>query len=233
MTKTFSKKSNQSGNILVYILGAILLMGLLIIMVKGSSTPGSGIDKEALLIRVSEVQNYGQELERAVAYIMRNGHSEADIRFAYPGAASAYGDITSDPTRQVFATAGGGATYREPPTDIQIAPADWIFTSGNTVLNVGSHCASAECMDLIAILPNVSKEFCVRINDKAGVVNIAGDPPEDSGTSSTGNLYVGTFVYGNIIADTAQYLSGKTEACYESTSNPPAGYYYYRVLYAR
>ena len=74
--------NSQSGNILIYILGAVFLLGALTIMVKGSSAPGGGIDEEALIIRVSEVQNYGRELEQAVSYIFQNGHSEADIRLS-------------------------------------------------------------------------------------------------------------------------------------------------------
>lgn len=60
------------------------MLGLLAMTVKGSNTLGAGIDSEQLAIRVAEVQQYGQELERAVTYVLRNGHSEIDIRFASP-----------------------------------------------------------------------------------------------------------------------------------------------------
>ena len=229
---------NETGNILIYILGAIFLLGILVVVVKGSSTPGSNIDRESLLIRVAEVQAYGQELERAVAYIMRNGHSEADIRFAHPDADPAYGDITDTPTRQVFAREGGGARYREPPSDIQTTPTptptDWIFTAENAVGNIGTSCTDDSCVDLTALLMNVSKGFCIELNKKASVENPSEDPPKDENNIAYGTAFVGTYQHGNNILDAALTLSQNIEGCVEGGGAPSTGtYHYYRVLLAR
>ena len=94
MDHSFEKSCPQSGNILIYIIGAIALIGLLTVMVKGSTLPGAGIDREELELRASDIQQYAMELERAVAYILQSGYSESDIRFAHPNHSSAYGDIT-------------------------------------------------------------------------------------------------------------------------------------------
>ena len=228
---------NEAGNILIYILGAIFLLGILVVVVKGSSTPGSNIDRESLLIRVAEVQAYGQELERAVAYVMRNGHSEADIRFAHPDADPAYGDITDTPTRQVFAREGGGARYREPPSDIQTTPTptDWIFTAENVVGNIGTSCTDDSCVDLTALLMNVSKGFCIELNKKASVENPSEDPPKDENLLAYGTAFTGTYQRVNHILDAAgTTLLQNIEGCFEGGGNPPAGtYHYYRVLLAR
>ena len=227
----------QSGNVLIYILGAIFLLGLLVVLVKGSSTPGSNVDKEQLLIRVAEVQEYGQELERAIAYIMQSGHSEVDIRFAHPDADIAYGDITDTPSRQVFSRSGGGAKYRKPPSDAQSTTTDWFFSGENIVVGVASSnsCVTADCTDLIALLMNVSKEFCVLINDKNGVENIGRNPPQDLGTMAYSDAFVGTYTITRHIKDDATlYLSGHLEGCFEGGGTPPTGtYHYYRVLLAR
>ena len=232
------KKQNEAGNILLYILGAIALLGLLIIAVKGSSTPGSNINEEELMIRVAEIQQYGAELEQAVTYIMQNGFSETDIRFAHPDANSAYGDITDNPQRQVFSRNGGGATYRQPPSDIQTTATDWVFSGENVVNDIGSsiNCngVNSSCVELIALLMNVTKDFCILINEKNNITNASGDPPQDDGHVAHSVPFVGSFNHSRNIIDTTFYLAGKMEGCFEGDTTPPSGtYHYYRVLLAR
>lgn len=218
----------EAGNVLIYILGAIFLLGLLAVTVRGSNTPGAGIDQEQLLIRVAEIQEYGHELEQAVAYIMQNGHSEADIRFAHPNASSAYGDITDTPSRQVFARDGGGATYRAPPAGIQATLTPWVFTGQNHVPAVGT-----DSLDILAILPNVSKDFCLLINDKNDIENPLNSPPADPDTVDIITPFTGS-MSGNIQIATTALIGGNLEGCFEGGTAPPAGtYHYYRVLLAR
>lgn len=223
---------HESGNILLYILGAIFLLGLLVVIIKGSIMPGTGIDQETLMLRASEVQNYGSELERAVAYILANNHSGTDIRFAHPDAALAYGLITNDPTRQVFSSQGGAAIYREPPSDILTTPGSWIFT-GNNSLAVG--CITQNCTDLIALLMNVTKDFCLKINELNNINNPSGSPPQDVGSFEYLSLFTGAFTSMGKISDTDGINTQNTkEGCVEGDVDPPAGtYHYYRVLLER
>ena len=221
--------NTQSGNILIYILGAIVLIGLLTVMVKGSSTPGSNINREELEIRVAEVQQYGNELERAVAYVLRNGYSESDIRFAHPNHSSAYGNITNDPGRQIFAREGGGATWRDNDDNIQITDTDWVYGVGSRVVNVGTNANS----EIILWLSYVTEDFCVLINEKNGIINPSGNPPQDGANMNV----TGIVNNGNFPALTqlnATETDGKLEGCVEGGVDPPAGtYHYYRVLLAR
>lgn len=226
----------QSGNVLIYILGAIFLLGLLVVLVKGSSTPGSNVDKEQLLIRVAEVQEYGQELERAIAYIMQSGHSEVDIRFAHPDAPIAYGDITDTPSRQVFSRSGGGAKYREAPSDIQITPTNWIFNAENDVGLIGSGgCSSDSCADLIALLMNVTQDFCIEVNNRSGLDNPSDAPPQDNLLAAFSTPFTGTYQRINSIIDNPNVaMLNNLEGCFEGGGTPPTGtYHYYRVLLAR
>lgn len=233
MTK---KTANESGNILIYILGAIFLMGILVVAMRGSNTPGAGIDAENIIIKVTEVQKYGAELEQAVAYVLRNGHSEVDIRFAHPNAPSTYGDIVVDTptTRQVFHSNGGAAEYRDPPSGIQTIVTPWLFNGRNIVEKVGTQCAADRCVDLVAILQNVSKNFCLLINEKNSITNPSGNPPADPGIFEVVTPFTGTFTFVNGIGDAAGDLSGHLEGCIEGGGTPPVGtYHYYRVLLAR
>jgi hypothetical protein len=232
--KTTSLRQAESGNILVYILGAIVLIGALTLMVRGSSTPGASIDEENLIIKVSEVQDYGRELEQAIAFIFQNGHSESDIRFAHPDADSAYGTITDIPTRQVFHRDGGGATYRAPPSGIQIAPTDWLFSGTNTIEKVGTDCAAYECAELLAILPDVTRSFCLLMNEKNGIDSISNEPPQTTAGINITTPFVGNFTGANNINHPSGSFDSKLEGCVEGAGTPPAGtYHYYRVLLPR
>lgn len=169
-------RSGESGNIIFIVLGAIILLGFLTAAIQMSSRPeGSNIDGETLTVRASQVRQYAVELEQAVAYIMRGGASEEDIRFAHPDAAAGYGAITDEPEHQVFDRRGGGATYREPPAGINDGSA-WEFYGGTHLPDAGSDKA-----ELIAVLPDVTKDFCDKINDMNGY----DAQPEDKGSSAT------------------------------------------------
>lgn len=229
-----NKETPQSGNILIYILGAIFLLGLLVVIARGSSTPGAGIDAETLIIRIAEVQEYGKELERAVGYIMANGNSESDIRFAHPDASSAYGDITDIPTRQVFSRQGGGAQYRQPAQGIQTTPTDWLFTAENRVDQVGSNTNNPSSADLIALLQNVSEEFCRMMNDRNGIENPSNAPPQNENDVEITALFDGTYDNTELIRDTGTHLTQNLEGCFEGSGTPPDNtFHYYRVLLAR
>lgn len=240
MGKSLPHYKSQSGNVLIYILGAIFLLGILVIAVKGSSTPGAGIDPEQLMIRVAEVQEYGKELERAVAYVLANGHSESDIRFAHPNADSAYGDITDTPTRQVFSREGGGARYRDPPDGIQTTATPWHFSGNNVVGQIGSGVGATNSnVDLTAILTNVSEDFCTLVNEKNDALSTTGDIPQDCGNVEISNPFNGSYTFVNQILDGSgcgetELLLSKMEGCFEGDNDPPSGtYHYYRVLLVR
>lgn len=156
-----SRHQPQAGNVLFIILIAIVLIGALTAAIQFTSrSDGSNIDRETLIIRTSEVQRYASELERAVNYIIESGQSESALRFAHADAPSDYGDLSADPyTRdQIFASDGGGATYREPPEGINDG-SPWEFFGGTHVPGMGTGRG-----ELVAVLPNVTQEFCDRIN---------------------------------------------------------------------
>lgn len=180
--------NTQNGNILFIILLAIGLMAALTAAIQQTSRPdGANIDQESLVIRTSEVQRYASELERAVMFIIGNGISESDIRFAHPQASSDYGDLSADgdPSDQVFHKDGGGASYRSPPSGINDGSA-WEFYGGTAIPGAGSNKA-----DLVAVLPNVTDEFCQRVND----LNNQSGTPADTGGSAASGVNPGDCVY--------------------------------------
>lgn len=174
------KRRDEDGNVLIIILVAIMLIGLLTAVIQGSSNnDNANIDKEQLLLNASRVRQYAMELENAVSIIVRNGHSEVDIRFANPDSTiTDYGDMSADTekTRQVFHADGGAAEYRSAPVGIQTSASSWEFYGGTSLPGVGT-----SAPDLIAVLPNVTLAFCQKVNEMNGYAK-GTSPPTDTGS---------------------------------------------------
>ncbi len=165
--------NNERGNILFIILLAIVLIGLLSAVITNSSnTESANIDKERMAILIAQVQRQASEFERGVQYILQNGYRESQIRFAHPQAHSDYGDLSADTDRgdQLFASEGGAVTYRNGPE--LITSSQWEFYGNSIIPSVGS-----DLPDLIAVLPDVTQQFCEEINTINGQVQ-----PTDTAT---------------------------------------------------
>ena len=215
----------ESGNIIIYVIGAIFLVGVLTALSKGSLTPGAGIDREALILKISQIRSYATELEQGVAYVMRNGHSETEIRFAHPNHSSAYGDLSADTpfTRQVFHALGGNVEWRDNDTDIQSQDLDWVFNARNIALNVVT-----DETELIAFLPGVTQEFCEYINNSIGNPTTITDNNQVNRTA----IFSGNFSATGIRTINTGSGTSYLEACvYTPTETPD--YTYYKVLMAR
>lgn len=159
-------RQSESGNVIFFILLAIALIGLVTAAIRSGGTEGANIDSETLLIKATEIKQYAQELERGVTYIIQNGASEEDIRFAHPDANAEYGDINTNTQFQVFHRNGGGARFRTADNKVQVAPANWEFYGNTHAPYIGSNATPAA--DLIAVLPNVTAGFCRQINKLNG-----------------------------------------------------------------
>lgn len=189
---------DQRGNMLFIVFLAVALLGLLSAAIMSSSNPeNANIDDEELAIRITEVQRYVSELERGVLFIQQNGYSEEDIRFANPDNDD-YGDLSADgdPTDQLFHRDGGGALYREVPEGINDGSA-WEFYGGTHVPGVGS-----ERPELVVVLPNVTAQFCARINQ----INNQSAAPADTGASVASASNAGGCINGG---STARFDDGQ------------------------
>lgn len=174
------QRRGERGNILFMILIAVALIGILTAAVSRTNKPGGAtIDKETLLLRTSEIQRYASELERAVNYVMQNGFSEADIRFAHYDAHADYGDLGADADKrdQIFDREGGGANYRNPPSSVNDGSA-WEFYGGTHIPGMGR----SDRAELVAVLPHVTQAFCDKINELNGQ---AGTMTDDGGSAAS------------------------------------------------
>lgn len=226
---------SESGNMLIYILGAILLIGILIVATKGNYQPGASIDGEKVTLQALQVRRYASEIERGLNFAMQNGLVESDIRFAHSKALPAYGTYGTNPKAEIFHPEGGGVEWRDQPANIQTLSAPWVFTGMSHVLNVGTSCAQATCSELLAILPNVSKAFCIQMNNAVGIENPSGNPPVELNSFNYATPFAGTFTYSTVLDTTGNYTSGRTEGCFEGKGGDAVAgrYYYYKVLLVR
>lgn len=220
---------NEDGNALIMILLAVALIGALTAALHSSGKRGANIDKETLILRVTQIQSYATELENGIGFLMQNQISESDIRFAHPDANNDYGDLTADTdkTDQMFHRDGGNATYQIPPKGINDG-STWEFYGNTALPEVGSDQA-----DLIALLPNVTSGFCDQINARVGYSS----RPTDSATCINTGASVrfngsNQFASSPNTADSASFsIKPALQGCVQCTGD--RSLHYFRVLMAR
>lgn len=228
------RRKGERGNVLFMVLIAIALIGILTaVVISTGDNEGGDIDDETLAIRASEVQRYASELERGMNYIQQNAVAEEDFRFSIPTNTSApflYEELAADtdPRDQMFHPDGGAANYRAAPEGVQTATGGaWEFYGNTRVPQVGSDRA-----DLIAVLPNVTLQFCQKINELNGQTDAQ---PLDSGGNlhATANRFTGATGYNDSSPNTLNSASftkfPPLQACVQSGAN----YHFYHVLYPR
>ena len=91
-------------------------------------------------------------------------------------------------------------------------------------------------LELMAILPWLTRDMCVEINKKLSVPLDNGNPPKLIGSAwaSGSEEFTGSFGSGETIIDAGNLLFTRPEACFEGKGNPPAGsYHYYRAILPR
>lgn len=237
--KIYKNRDSQRGNMLFLILIAIALIGSLTYAITSSSqTDNVGISKEQLVIRLSEIQAYASELERGITFLQQNTLSEQNIRFSIPGSVDNGYDLLSNDSdgteNQIFAKNGGGVTYRLVDAAIfaDNTANDWDFYGGTHLPGVGIENRA----ELIAVLPNVTQQFCEAINEVNGQTDAQ---PEDTSdclyTNTTNRFGVGTTpttfddTSPNITDESTFTVTPALQACVECGGD----FHIYHVLMAR
>lgn len=244
-THSKSNRADERGNVLIMVFLAVVLIGLLTVAVQNTgSQEGASIDKEQLLIRATEVQRFVSEVERGILYItQQNRQSESDIRFAHPDAHNDYGTLDATPannTHQIFHRNGGAVRYTAPPDDVNDGSA-WEFYGSSAAPNTGSSRA-----DLMAVLPNVTIDFCEQVNALNGQTPTQ---PLDNGAGAATGADPGQCVYGGADPrfDAGQQFFGTpntltnasftklpaAQGCVYCADQGTPNYHFYHVILAR
>lgn len=153
----------ESGNVIFFVLLAVVLIGLVTAAMRSGGLEGAHVDREQALMQATQVRQYAAELERGVVFILSGNASEMDLRFAHTDAHAEYGnDFSITPSFQVFHPQGGGAEYRLPPGGVNDG-SKWEFYGNAALPGVGS-----DNGELVAVLPNMTEAVCTQINDMNG-----------------------------------------------------------------
>ncbi len=248
------RNKSQSGSALFIVLIAVALFGALSFAVSTMMRDESGlklVDEKAGLY-ANEILDYGRAVREAVQNIrISNGCSDTDISFQN-SSVTGYTNGTNTAC-QIFHANGGGLNYIGPTTDsldpsqsAKTGYSQWYFLGESCVNDVGTgtqgcwNANGASDSDLVAALPWIKKDVCIEINDRLGITNPSGEPPQANGRTWNNAMpkFTGVYTQGGHAIQSEQsnveILKGKTAGCFEGETFPQTGTYsFYQVLIAR
>lgn len=237
MNKTASRP-HEKGNVLFYILIAVILLAALSYAVAQSGRGNVGqVNEEKARLLASEILEFASSMSNAVAQLRLRGVLDTELCFDDPqwGGAPYNNPSCTDNAKKIFHLDGGGLTWKNAPSqamDSTQTPDNlWHIYGNNEIEEVGTTCAAAACAELILVTDELKLEVCKKINDLLGVENPSDAPPIDSSVGTT--RFIGTYAFTSTIGDEAggEQLIRKTGACFENQAN--GKYTFYKVLVAR
>lgn len=221
------------GNVFfMLLLGIALFAALSMALVKMGDRQGQDVTPEKAKLIATRVVAHAREVKEAVRRLYAGGISEADLRFARPAIVDDYGDITVNPTNQLYSETGGGVHYSAPPNGASTdTDSIWEFFGNSALPQVGTDAA-----DLTIVLPKVNEDVCHQINALLGYSVTAAIPTDSAGGcvySATGaDRFSGTFKTGgdiNTMGTTGFTILPAPQACVSCGGT----YHYYNVLLER
>ncbi len=227
----------QNGNILFYILIAVVLLAALSYAVALSGRGNlNAVNEEKSKLLATEIIEYANVMANATAQVKLRGIRETDLCFddAGWGTADYTNPSCSDAATKIFGLKGGGVTWAKAP-ELAMEPTAvpdnlWHIYGDNEIYEMGTTCAAAACADLILVVDELRENVCIQINNLLHVPNPGDTPPTDTLIGTT--KFIGTYSYGQTVGDEAgQPMKAKTGACFENTTN--GKFTFFKVLVAR
>lgn len=225
-----SSRNAESGNVLFYILIAVILLAALSYAVaqSGRGNVQSLSDDRARLV-ATEVLEFSGNVANAVAQLRLRGCSDTEISFEN-NVVAGYTNGT-DTTCQIFHPGGGGINYVAPNEALGTG-LEWYFSGNRYIDDVGTTGAvPADRAELYLFVQGITEQICTNINDMIDIENPSSAPPVGSQVDLI--KFTGSYGGGNriILPADAGYSAtkGKTEFCIEENGN----FTYVKVLIAR
>jgi hypothetical protein len=228
---------NEKGNVVFLILIAVALFAALSFAATQTSGGGGGGDaaKETRIMKASQATQYMTAIETTMMKMrISKGCAEDEMSFHMVGVPELVPYLHTpdvDDKCKVFHPLGGGVPWAPPPDDINDGT-QWVFTGANLIKDVGTNNGGDPVSaELIAVLPNVNRDFCIDMNRKLGVPGAS--PPVDLGTYDV-TEFDGNFTAGDEIegAPGSEILNGLLSGCFESQASAGT-YHYFHVLEQR
>lgn len=229
------KVSAQSGNVLVYILIAVVLFAALGFVVSNMMRGGTSVGGEKKAVMGDEILAYALAVREAVqALRVSNGCAEEQISFErspFDGSDSDYVNASapSNFSCHVFHPDGGGLSSMRPPSEISTS--DYTYTGSFGVTDLGSDSEA----ELAMILPGLGLIACQKINDRLGLGAPAVDamPNTDFYTDEFTGAYSLSGGLGTGIGSGSAEYDGKPAGCFFENTATAGEYFFYQVLLSR
>lgn len=229
-------KNSENGNVLFYILIAVVLLAALSFAVMQSGRGNiSAVTEEKARMLATEIIEYSNTVANATAQLRLRRVRDTDLCYDNVGwgVANYPNPSCSDDATKIFGLKGGGVTWMNAPAlamDSAMTPDNlWHIYGNNAVQEVGTTCAGDACADLILVADELRLEICMQINNLLKVDNPFDAPPIDTQIGTT--RFIGAYTYTRTLGDESTALRGKTGGCFLNTSN--SKYTFFKVLVAR
>lgn len=226
MPQNNTARSRERGNVFIFILlGVVLFAALSYTVARGmrGDTVSSMSERQEDLA-ITEIVNYAQRMENAISRLRRKGCSENDISFEQASVAG-YTNAGSpgDNTCHVFHTSGGRMKWTDPPDGFNDG-SPWLFTGSVRIYDLGPG------MELLMLLPRISQQSCMKINDRLNINNVANDAPEGI-VSLAENKFQGSFPAVDGIGNLDTEVRDEQSSCFKERSTDD--YWYVKALIIR
>lgn len=227
---------NESGNVLFYILIAVVLFAALNFAVSRMNRGAPESNAELRRVQASEILQSARAMQTAVRAMTIEGVEDTEVSFETLALAG-YNYASCGDDCQVFAADGGGMSYAAPVVSDWLDSSQsfganygaWVFSGNNDVVDVGT-----AAPDLLMILPWVRRDVCEMLNTMLGIGNPGDDPPADNGNADITTKFQGTYTASQTIGGGDPQIEGQRTGCFEGGGAPPAGsYHFFQVLIAR
>ena len=251
MQEPTPENSGESGNVLFLILIAVVLFAALSFAITMSNRSGSDVNTDMVRVAASQIIQSGIDIEAGVLRLrVSQAVSDADISFENPMLEDYENPGCTRDQCRVFSPTGGQISYNKPHPEwlnrkFSTEPSfgEWLYTGTSCIPGQGTGndagCAGhPEQLELLAVLPYLTREICIELNKKLGVpLQPDGSPPQIAGSAWAGGgaaKFIGSYGNGEAVIDPGNILFGQPEGCFESNGTPPAGsYHFFRVVVAR
>lgn len=253
MMKEFKKfmtpnaaSASERGNVLVYILLAIVLIAALSYAVSSTSrhTNTQTVSDGQASTFATEILTYANAAASAAAKLKLRGCTDAQFSFEN-GTVAGYTNAgaPADESCHVFAPPGGTITWTTPPSGMNDGTA-WFYTGAAVVHNDAGVFSTnvAGNADLIMMLFGLPQSVCTKINTRLGITGI----PVDDGAYASTTKFTGTYTAAEDInglpeagqpspctsPSTASNLCGRLAGCFREESGGER-YVFFQVLVKR
>lgn len=242
-----TRKTNQSGNVLFYILLCVGLFAALgYAFSRGGDSGANRISDDKARLIASEIINYGGQLREAMIKMKLRGCTDTTFEISSSSYTLNNGTVTNSinsnapPNGEcsLFSTSGGSINPMVIPKEgLTSSPSDEATDAKaghglvriQQILDIGTNAAAGteSANDIIFRMVHLNKAVCLKINEMLGIVNTANDAPISAGSGA--GKYLNGSLSGNAIIGNAEF-SGKMAFCRKNLVNT---YIFEQVLLAR